>query len=194
MNMEVYRAAAMRTSPDDGHDKIDNGALGLIGESGELVDVIKKYKYQSGADPIFPAQKVADELGDVLWYITELCDGLNWKLYDLCGADFKGLDTQKLRFTNRRATPESAILSLHLRATEVYRAIHRSEWGSVRKKLAQMMYCATHIARMSGYTLEKIAEANIRKLRKRYPNGFDAEISRSRTQRSMEEGRWERRY
>lgn len=192
MNMEQYTAAAMRTSPRDGHDKIDNGALGLIGETGELVDVIKKYKYQSGANPEFPTRKIVDELGDVLWYLVELADGMNLKLYDVCNADFAKLDEKRVKYAPRRGTPESTIIALHSRATELYRAAHLKAWQSVHKRMQQMLFCAAHIARMCGYTLEEVARLNIRKLQNRYPDGFDAERSVERMKESMKE--WHGRY
>ena len=40
-----YQRLAMRTSPD-GHDRMMNGCMGLIGESGEVVDAVKKWKHQ----------------------------------------------------------------------------------------------------------------------------------------------------
>lgn len=185
MKMEIYEAAAMRTSPRDGHNKVDNGVLGLIGESGELVDVIKKYKYQSGENPELPARKIADELGDVLWYLTELADGLNMRLYDICDADFDGVDTKRIRTINRKATPESAILALHDRATECCRAARRGDWRGVKNRMRQMLCCVAHIARMIGYALEEITDLNVKKLWARYPNGFDARISMARTKESM---------
>ena len=44
MGMNMYQEMAQRTSPDDGHDRIDNGVLGLIGETGEIVDLYKKIR------------------------------------------------------------------------------------------------------------------------------------------------------
>ena len=49
-------------------------SLGLAGESGELVDAVKKY--------IFYGQKldivnVVEELGDILFYVSALCDTID---------------------------------------------------------------------------------------------------------------------
>lgn len=44
-------------------------ALGLAGEAGEVADLIKK-KLFHGID--VPREKLADELGDVLWYLCML--------------------------------------------------------------------------------------------------------------------------
>lgn len=40
MRIEEYQLLAMRTSTE-GHDRVENGCLGLIGESGEIVDAVK---------------------------------------------------------------------------------------------------------------------------------------------------------
>ncbi len=50
-------------------DRIVCAALGLAGESGELVDHIKKY---FGHGRALDRAKVVQELGDVLWYVQEL--------------------------------------------------------------------------------------------------------------------------
>lgn len=53
--------------------------LGLVGETGEIAEKLKK-KLRGGGkleefidDPI-----IAKELGDVAWYWARLCDELNW--------------------------------------------------------------------------------------------------------------------
>jgi NTP pyrophosphatase (non-canonical NTP hydrolase) len=52
-------------------DSIANYSMGIAGESGELVDYIKKYLYH-GHD--FDLDHVRKELGDVLWYVAVLAD------------------------------------------------------------------------------------------------------------------------
>ena len=46
ITMLEYQAQAQRTSLDD-HDRVDNGLLGLLGETGEIADLYKKQMYQS---------------------------------------------------------------------------------------------------------------------------------------------------
>ena len=43
-----------------------------------------------------------------------------------------------------------------------------------------MLKDSENIANLAGYTLEQVAQMNIDKLKKRYPNGFDAGISMGR--------------
>lgn len=54
--------------------------LGLAGESGETVDYLKKviYHYHS-----LDREKLQKELGDVLWYVAEMCSALDINLEDV---------------------------------------------------------------------------------------------------------------
>ena len=102
MNMNEYQKLAQRTANTKlPSDKIENGILGLSGESGECADIVKKCLFQGHE---LDREKLIEELGDVLWYCAELAAGL-------------------------------------------------------------------------GVGLEEVAQRNIDKLRRRYPDGFDPERS-----------------
>ena len=75
MNFNEYQKLAQRTSSKkiSAIDKVLNGLMGLNGEAGECIDILKKYFFQ-GHD--LDADKLIDELGDVLWYIAETCTGI----------------------------------------------------------------------------------------------------------------------
>lgn len=75
MTFEEYVPLAQRTS-DDVHDKLMAGTLGLIGESGEVVDMIKKYLIQSGDAPVMDREMLVKEIGDVCWYVAEFTAGV----------------------------------------------------------------------------------------------------------------------
>jgi NTP pyrophosphatase (non-canonical NTP hydrolase) len=51
--------------------------LGLVGESGEIADLIKKNRMQGHALDI---EHVAKELGDVCWYIAETATAIGCDL------------------------------------------------------------------------------------------------------------------
>ena len=87
MNFTDYQKLAQRTSPI-GHDKIINGVMGLAGESGECVDVVKKHMFQK--HPL-DKEKLAEELGDVLWYCAELASGLGMSLETVAMNNYKKL-------------------------------------------------------------------------------------------------------
>lgn len=69
MNLDQYQHAAKRTlNVDWTFDRqVANAALGLAGEAGEVADLLKKVLYH-GHD--LDRSKLADELGDVLWYLA----------------------------------------------------------------------------------------------------------------------------
>lgn len=180
LSMKQYQKAAMRTSPRDGHDKIDNGVLGLIGETGELVDVLKKYYYQSGLNPKLPAEKIADELGDVLWYLAELADGMDMQLIDIAEDDFRDLDRITERKSRRRLNLRNAIMGLSERAQRICWAVTRYRLKDTAGHMRYMLKVAAHLAHLAGFTLEQVAQMNINKLKKRYPDGFDAKKSMER--------------
>ena len=78
MTLNEYQHLAQRTAGFiNREDKITNGCLGLCGEAGECVDILKKHFYQG--HPL-DREHLIEELGDVLWYAAELAAGLNCSL------------------------------------------------------------------------------------------------------------------
>ena len=74
MTINEYQELAQRTSSTDMLcTKIENGILGLCGETGEIADVYKKYVFQQHN---FDEAHMVEELGDVCWYVAELATGL----------------------------------------------------------------------------------------------------------------------
>lgn len=180
MNMITFQALAMRTSPRDGHDKLDNAVLGLIGETGEIVDEYKKFIYQSSPHAPLPAQRFAEELGDVLWYLAEMADGLDAELIHISGLDFKALEKKAGRQGGRTTSLRRAVIALHVRADRLRRAVDAHAQKDIPIQMRLMLLKAARLAFLIGVPLEKVAEMNIEKLKKRYPDGFDAAISEGR--------------
>lgn len=50
----------------------------------------------------------------------------------------------------------------------------------MKKELGDVLWYLAILADAYSFTLEEVAQANIEKLRKRYPDGFDAERSKNR--------------
>ena len=70
MTINEYQTAALRTAQTDkllASDLLLNSALGLCGESGEVADIVKKFRFQ-GHDLDF--EHIAKELGDISWYLA----------------------------------------------------------------------------------------------------------------------------
>lgn len=107
MDIKEYTREVHRTCHlQDQKELLTLTALGLAGEAGEIVDIIKKVLYHSHE---LDTSALRQEVGDLLWYLTLLCE-------------------------------------------------------------------------TAGFTLDQAMQANVEKLRKRYPAGFDPERSKNRTQ------------
>ena len=79
MTLNEYQELAMRTlNPKlDNKDILINGVMGLCGESGEVIDLVKKHLAQGHE---LDREKMIDELGDVAWYIAETAFALGTDL------------------------------------------------------------------------------------------------------------------
>ena len=81
-------------------DVLINGVMGLCGESGEAIDLVKKHLHQG--HPL-DKEKLIKELGDIAWYLAEVAYALDTDLdtvLELNIAKFKarypeGFDTEK---------------------------------------------------------------------------------------------------
>ena len=112
MEANEYQRLAMTTlNPElSKKDVLINSVMGLCGEAGEAIDIVKKWMAHGHE---LDREHLAKELGDIAWYLAEAATALD-------------------------------------------------------------------------LSLDELLDANIEKLKKRYPQGFDTERSRNRQQRSRE--------
>lgn len=82
MTLNDYQAMAMRTKPiyRDFEQQVNNACLGLVGEVGEVVDLIKKWLYQGHQ---LDRRKISEELGDTMWYVALMADALGVSLNEV---------------------------------------------------------------------------------------------------------------
>ena len=76
MTANEYQKLAMTTlNPDlSQKDILINAVMGLCGESGEAIDIVKKHLHQGhGLD----REKLLKELGDIAWYLAEAATALD---------------------------------------------------------------------------------------------------------------------
>jgi len=64
---------------------------------------------------------------------------------------------------------------------------HPVEFEKLEKEIGDVLWYVAILAQSHGFKLEEIAQKNIEKLRKRYPEGFDVERSKNRQQEELEE-------
>ena len=96
MQVNEYQKAAMATlNPAlDKKNVLINSVMGLCGESGEAIDIVKKWLMQGHE---LDREHLARELGDVAWYLAEAATALDIPLE----AVFQGnLDKLRQRFPN----------------------------------------------------------------------------------------------
>ena len=81
MTINEYQTEALRTAADMNHPNNDeillNGVMGLCGESGECVDMVKKYRFQGHE---LDKAHLAKELGDVAWYLAVTAHAIGYDL------------------------------------------------------------------------------------------------------------------
>ena len=91
MTFNDYQANAMRTlNPNlSERDVLINSVMGLCGESGEAIDIVKKWLAQGHA---LDKEHLAKELGDIAWYLAEAATALDLSLGDILQANLDKLE------------------------------------------------------------------------------------------------------
>lgn len=81
MTANEYQIAALRTAGTDDTDALlINGVMGLCGESGECVDMAKKWAFQGHT---LDCEHMAKELGDVAWYLAVTAYAIGYELDEI---------------------------------------------------------------------------------------------------------------
>lgn len=81
MDFNEYQDLAMRTASDEGkRNLVLNGVMGLCGEAGECIDVVKKHMFQGHE---LDRDKLIDEASDCLWYLAAVATGLDIPLEEI---------------------------------------------------------------------------------------------------------------
>ena len=97
MNVNEYQTLAMTTlNPElDKREVLINSVMGLCGEAGEAIDIVKKWMAQG--------HELKSELGDIAWYLAEAATALDISLEEVFQANIdklkkrypKGFDAEK---------------------------------------------------------------------------------------------------
>ena len=90
MTANEYQKAALRTlNPAlDKKDVLINGVMGLCGESGEAIDIVKKWLAQGHT---LRRDQLIDELGDIAWYLAETAFALDVTLDEVLAGNLEKL-------------------------------------------------------------------------------------------------------
>jgi NTP pyrophosphatase (non-canonical NTP hydrolase) len=99
MDFKEYQKKSRETAvyPDAG-DNFIYPTLGLSSEAGEVASKIKKItRDESGVITEDKKQELAKELGDVLWYVSQLASELKLSLDDIANLNIEKLQSRKQR-------------------------------------------------------------------------------------------------
>ncbi len=82
LTIDQYQSLASRTAGagGDGERRLIIAALGLAGEAGEFANMVKKLTAHGHN---IPADKLAEELGDIMWYVAEAATALERSLGEI---------------------------------------------------------------------------------------------------------------
>ena len=90
MTSNEDQRAALRTwhAPDIPYGDLITGALGISGEGGEVADHVKKFLAQGHE---LSREHLAEELGDVLYYVAMTALAVGYKLDDVMAMNIEKL-------------------------------------------------------------------------------------------------------
>ena len=93
MTINEYQQLALRTESymSNDLDRILQGVMGLAGESGECVDLMKKHIFQGHS---LDMEHLMKELGDVAWYLAITADSIGYTLEEVFEANIKKLEAR----------------------------------------------------------------------------------------------------
>tara|TARA_B100000214_G_scaffold181964_1_gene131238 strand:- start:2488 stop:2817 length:330 start_codon:yes stop_codon:yes gene_type:complete len=99
MDFDNYQIEARKTAIYPNKDKnFIYPTLGLVGESGEVAEKIKKVLRDNNGNFDYESKTaIKKELGDVLWYLANLCNELDFTLNEVAEENLEKLNNRLLR-------------------------------------------------------------------------------------------------
>ena len=89
MDFNEYQKLALRTASEASKQNlILDGVMGLCGEAGECIDIVKKHMFLGHE---LNKQKLIDEASDCLWYLAVIASGLGVTLEDIANHNVEKL-------------------------------------------------------------------------------------------------------
>lgn len=103
MTINEYQKEALRTESgmNKEYPRLLNGLMGLNGEAGEAIDILKKHLFHGHE---LDKEHLAKELGDVAWYIAISADALGYELETILQMN---VDKLKARYPDGFETEKS---------------------------------------------------------------------------------------
>lgn len=151
-------------------EQLTNLVLGINGELAEVSKAVKKLKYS----------EALDEIGDVCWYVANLCTLLEWDFEDFIPkpVHITIMSSYMIR-ANLQEAQEAGGTIADLVKKYCYQ-YHQMDKDKFKKPLIMIIAAMNQYLRNYGFTFEQAFDINQDKLLARYPDGFEAEKSINR--------------
>jgi len=170
--MKDYVEKAMRTKSEKyfevNHD-VEHGIIGICTEVSELAECLPKNGYE------LDIVNILEELGDICWYLAVSCNSYNWSWVDLN-------HTKRFPKNVSDASFKSVVIDMFVISGAMLDSLKKAHFYNVPLKedhiktgMQNIYSCTKFIAELCGSDIKKIQEANIKKLRTRYPEKFTEE-------------------
>lgn len=178
MNASEYQQRAARTiNPElPLQQQCNNAVLGLAGELGEIVDLIKKTVHHAHA---LDTDRLLDEIGDCEWYVAWMCGIFGWNLADMHTTDMPPRLTPHMDILHACCIVGKIATQLHSVQCNPLKLTHLQEMRLFRDVQAVHAFL-TALAFHHHTHMPEIWQRNVSKLERRYPHGFSAEASINR--------------
>ena len=156
-----YCDNAERTDQLVGHRKhVELLAAGLFGEVGSVLAELKKEERETLAYPSY-RNRLKEELGDVLWYLTRLTALLSPSLLG-------NLPAATENDTPQQEDPLTAALVLGGIAADLFNALRRDA-GATTDQLRETWKALLQVVVKTKLDLSDVAETNLEKTQSRWP-------------------------
>lgn len=113
MTFNEYQEQAMLFASDVSSATDENlmlqGVMGMAGESGEAVDLVKKYFFHGHS---LDKEHLAKEIGDVLWYCATCAKAIGYSFDEIA-------EMNKSKLENRYGEKFSTAKSIHRKAGDI---------------------------------------------------------------------------
>lgn len=144
MTANDYQRAALRTAGDNREDYLLNGVMGLTGEAGECSDIVKKHLFQGHE---LDKAHLAEELGDVAWYLAIAAEAIGYSLSDIFAANVEKLKKRypdgfdKDRSINRCDLPKEDLSEEEIHSQRIIAFKMCDPNSKERKEAEEMIGC-----------------------------------------------------
>jgi NTP pyrophosphatase (non-canonical NTP hydrolase) len=75
------------------YKRMNNNAMGIGGESGEIIDILKKHLHQGKN---LDKEHLKEEIGDLFWYLSNLINQMGFDLNEILEENIKKLENRYL--------------------------------------------------------------------------------------------------